>query len=305
LLELDSLTKTHALQEAKRALAQQSIAYYRTKQGEVEDKLELAKAEHARTEAEVDMAKTESAMASLRLRLKLMLGLDLDRQIKVRPESLDDMMQKDNLPNIFAAQSWEEIWKTTPEARMLALSAKLHDYNVLVAWTRYLPTMTMDVQTVNPRSDYLAPSSDDEIFLSLNFSIPLLDWGARSRGVEKSYLSRVADSQRRKLARQTFAVSWKEAWQDTKMARAEVDLAREKVTVRELEKKKRMVEEQAGTGDLGLVLTAGMEEMDAKIALEEARLKLKNEEFKSWMTAGYFRQRFFEPYKEEDTKGAL
>ncbi|MDL2216935.1 TolC family protein, partial [Desulfovibrio sp. OttesenSCG-928-M14] len=118
MLRLDCLAKIHALQAAKYALAQQAIDYYRTKQGEVSDKLELAEAEHDRIEAEVAMHKTENAMASVRLQLKVMLGLDLDRQIRVQPGSLEDMMQKDDLSNIFADRSWEQIWKTTQRARI-------------------------------------------------------------------------------------------------------------------------------------------------------------------------------------------
>ncbi|MDL2216984.1 TolC family protein, partial [Desulfovibrio sp. OttesenSCG-928-M14] len=133
----------------------------------------------------------------------------------------------------------------------------------------------------------------------------LFDWGSRSRNLDKNLLRRVANSQSHKLARQSFAVSWKETWQNTKMARAELRLAEEKVTVCTLAKKKSMLEEQAGTGDFALVITAGMEALDAEIALEEARRALKNIELGNWMTAGYFRQRFFEPYDDEDIKEAL
>ena len=303
LLRLEYLERVHALQGSRLVLAKQAVTYYRTQQESATDRLELAKATRQVAQAEVAMEKTETFIAALMLNLKLMLGLDVDRALTVDAASLGRLLAADNASGIFADNAWEEVWAADPEAAIVRLSRKLRDYDVEIAWSQYLPTVSMDMYTTNPKSDYAAPSSDDEVFFALQFSIPLLDWGDRSRGVDKSVLRRVQEDQRGKLGRQRFAASWREDWQSLKLARADEQLAAEAVAISKLDEQKAAIRQQTGQGSFGDLLEARVALIESELALEEARLGVRSREMADWFKAGHFRRRFFEPYKTHLEEG--
>ncbi|MDL2280025.1 TolC family protein [Desulfovibrio sp. OttesenSCG-928-G11] len=301
LMELRLCEDKHALQAAQVAAAQQSVDYYQARQSDA-DHLELARAQQKEASARLIMEKNQIAMDKLRLNLKLMLGLDLDRAVKVDAASVDQMLEKDGAANVFADFNWEKAWAATPEARMLGISKKLKDYQVQVAWARYLPSVGFDMYTTNPKSDYAAPSSDDEIFFAMNFTMPLIDWGARGRNVDRAVLQRVQQSQRAKLGMQQFTMDWKEAWQDVKMSQADLKMAEAQLNINKLTEQKIAIEQQSGQVEFSALIEARIAVIAAEISMLDARHRARTLTFDNWVTAGYFRQRFFEPYRNEDRK---
>lgn len=301
LLDLRLCEDKHALQAAQVAAAQQSVDYYQARQSDT-DRLELARAQQKEAGARLAMEKNQIAMDKLRLNLKLMLGLDLDRAIKVNPASMDQILEQDRAADIFADYSWEKAWAITPEARMISTSKKLQDYRVQVAWARYLPSMSFDIYSTNPKSDYAAPSADDEIFFAMNFTMPLIDWGERGRNLDRALLKRVQDSQRAKLGRQQFAMDWKEAWQDVKMSQADLKLAEAQLAISKLSEQKLSIEQQSGQVEFSALIEARIDVINAESAMLDARYQERALAFANWFKAGYFRQRFFEPYRNGDRK---
>lgn len=301
LMSLRLLEEKHALQAAQLVIAQQAMEYYQVRRGET-DRLELAGALRREASVRLGLERNRIAMDNLRLNLKLMLGLDLDRDLKVRPESVDQILEEDRTAEIFSDHSWESVWPTTPEARMIKISKKLNDYRVQVAWTRYLPTVGLDIYTTNPRSDYMAPSSDDEIFLAMNFSLPLIDWGARGRNLDRAVLRRVQNTQRAKLGLQRFSMTWKDAWQNTRMSQADLEMAEAHLEICKLAEQKKTIQQQNGQAEFAELIEARNAVISAEMGLLDARQRVRSRAFNNWFTAGYFRKRFFEPYRNEDRK---
>ena len=226
-----------------------------------------------------------------------MLGVDLDRQIKARGESVGEVLQNDKASAALATNEWAEVWNRSLDARIGRATLKLQDYNIMLAWSKYLPNVSLEVVTANPDSDYSSYSSKDDVFVHLYFTLPLFDWGERSRGVDSARLQKSQTAQRGKLGRLTFAQQWKEEWLNMKMARADLEFARERLAVAKLEAQKASLQHSSGEMPFDVLVSARTKVIDEEIAVENAVLQLRLKELSAWMMSGSFRNRFFEPRK--------
>ena len=175
----------------------------------------------------------------------------------------------------------------------------------MTAWAKYLPDVTLEVVTANPTSSYATYSSKDDIFTTLYFSMPLLDWGERSRGVDRARLEKTQIAQRGKLGRQTFSQQWNEQWLGMKMARADVEFAKEKLSIARLEEQKAVLEHKSGNMPFDALVNAKTKVLNEEIGLEEASLQLRLKELAAWVLSGSFRNRFFEPRKSLEEAAPL
>lgn len=297
LLHLENLERVRERQAARLALAKQQVAFQQANQGEAGDRLETASARHQEKAAQAALEKTDAAMASLYLSLKLMLGVDLDRQIKARGGSVGEVLQSDKASAALATNQWAEIWNASLDARIARATLKLQDYNIMLAWSKYLPSVSMEVVTANPDSSYASYSSKDDVFVHLYFTLPLFDWGERSRGVDSARLQKSQTSQKSKLVRLAFAQQWKEEWLNMKMARADLDFARERLAVAKLKAQKASLQHSSGEVPFNALVSARTTVINEEIAVEDAALQLRLKEFSAWMMSGSFRNRFFQPRK--------
>ena len=305
LLRLENLERVRDLQAAQVALAKQATAFQRTNQGATADRLEAATALHQEKAAQAALDKTNANISSLYLSLKLMLGVDLDRQIKARGESVREILQSEKASTALATNEWADAWSRSLEARIARVSLKLQDYKIMTAWAKYLPDVTLEVVTANPTSSYATYSSKDDIFTTLYFSMPLLDWGERSRGVDRARLEKTQIAQRGKLGRQTFSQQWNEQWLGMKMARADVEFAKEKLSIARLEEQKAVLEHKSGNMPFDALVNAKTKVLNEEIGLEEASLQLRLKELAAWVLSGSFRNRFFEPRKSLEEAAPL
>ncbi|MDR0827473.1 MAG: TolC family protein [Desulfovibrio sp.] len=294
MLRAQSLETAKKYQKDLAAKAKGLTSYYRT-QSRKADQLAVAKAVHEEKIVEAETDKLDAKISSLHLSLKLHMGLDLDRRIHLDTDSLTNLLDQDDAPNALAKNDENVVWEHSPEARIGKDSLTLRNYNIDIAWARYLPTVSFDVYSANPDDDYATYSSKDDIFSTLYFTLPLLDWGDRSRGVDRSRIEKLQATQRNKLNRSKFSQEWREAWQAVKIARADVELAREVLAVARLEEQKARLQYTSGAVDFTVLSEAEQEMIRKKIELEEATLELKLAELSTWLLSGKFRERFFEP----------
>jgi outer membrane protein TolC len=298
LLKLESLERVGERRAAEASLARQLTSFQRTRQATPLDRLAAASALHQEKAAQAALEKNRAQIASTLLSLKLMLGCDPDRRLKVRGASVAELLQGDKAALTLADKRWEDVWPQSPDARIARISLKLRDYDVMMAWARYLPSITMEVQPANPTSDYATYSSKDDIFTRLYFTLPLLDWGERSRGVDRARLQKARASLRGKLGRLHFMQEWREQLLGVTMAEADHELAGERVSVARLEEEKAGLQYKSGAIAFDALVNAGRATIRDEIALEEAALQLRLREFSAWMLGGGFRRRFFEPHPD-------
>ena len=300
LLRLNNLERVRERQAAKLALTKQLTAFQRANQGAAVDRLQAASARHREKAAQATLDKTDVSIATLQLSLKLMLGIDPDRRISVRGGSVGEVLQSEKASAALSAAEWSDAWNRTLEARIARVTSKLQDYNIMMAWSRYLPDVTMEVVTANPESSYASYSGKDDVFVHLYFTLPLFDWGERSRGVDTARLQKSRSSQHGKVSRQSFGQRWKEQWLNMKMARADLEFAQERLAVAKLEEQKASLQHNAGEVPFDVLVNARTTVLNEEIAVEAATLELRLKEFSAWVLNGSFRHRFFEPRKSEE-----
>jgi hypothetical protein len=305
ILSLQNREKLRDLQKTRLAQAKQFSAYQKAKEGPIPNPLEQAKAEHFEKRIAAELEKTEASSASLLLSLKVLTGLDLDRKLSIDPASLNKMLDADGASAVLTKHPWESVWLASPESTMFKLALKLRDYDVMLSWTRYLPSVNMDVYAANPTSDYATYSTKDDIFLNITFTMPLLDWGERERGLQGSRLRKLQELQRAKAARTGFAAGWQEAWNEYRMAAGSYEAARNKVAALALDEQRAELQYRSGEVDFSVVDNIRTRLYEEELAMLDAEMQLKLREFFNWLLSGNFRRRYFEDAGSDETRAAL
>ena len=292
ILRLDSMTAMRAHQEALLALARSAGEYQRTQGGSA---LEAARARLEEEQARTMLERNEIQQAALRQTLKQLLGFAPEWQLRLEPH-LDGFLRAKDRLGAFTDADRESIWNASPGARLVQTAHRLQDYNIMLAWSRFLPDAGVDVFTANPYNAYAGNSSRDETYVGLRFSMPLMDWGERYRGVQQSRLQKAGAFQTMKQRRLEFLSQWMQAWQDAKLAEAEMRLAEQRLKLAGLDVKKAELEHASGVSDFSAVLAARKKSITEAAGLEDAALNLRLKEFACRMLGGAFRQRFFAPF---------
>jgi outer membrane protein TolC len=293
-LSLQNREKLLALQKKRLEQAQYFLAYQRAKGDDSQDPMELAKAEYEEKRIIADMDKTEASIDSQLLAVKVQVGLDPERKLHIDPAGLNAVLASDRASSAAAKNSWEAVWRRSPEAEIFKLALDLHDYDILASWTGYLPGMAWDVYTANPKSTYASYTGDEDIFLAINFTMPLLDWGERQRAVQSSRLDKLRESKRAEAARIGFAASWIAALQDYKAAAAACEAMRNKVAAIALNERRAALQHKNGQVDFSVVENIRRSLYDEERVLLERERQVVLSEWSVWLTAGNFRQRYFD-----------
>ena len=302
MLRLEHFRRMRDLNVQLVSLADRSRKHQVAVEGAAMDQLGHAKSRQLHAKAKAELEKTDIAIASELLTLKIMMGFDLDRKLQVSGDDLDALLRKDVALDVFAKGAWEDVWRLSPDARVARTSHRLADYGVRTAWARYLPSVTFDIYTANPYSDYASYSSDDEVFFTMQFSMPLWDWGDRYRNVEQRRLQKVQASQRVKMNRLKFAGKWNTAWQEQRLALATFEVAKLKVDARKLEERKLSLLYDARQAEFSGVVDAGEIRIEEEMKMQEAALEVRLTELSNWFLSGKFRERFFSRNIENEGK---
>jgi hypothetical protein len=292
-LSLQNKEKLLILQKKRLEQAQYFIAYQQARGDESRDPMESAKAVHEEKRITADIDKTEASIDSLLLAVKVQIGLEPERTLHIDPAGLNVLLASARVSAAAANISWEEVWRRSPEAEIFKLALKLHDYDILASWAGYLPGIAWDVYTANPKSTYATYTGDEDVFLGINFTIPLLDWGERGRAVQSSRLEKLRESKRVEAARIGFAASLRAALQDYKAAAADCDAKRNRVAAVALNERRAALQYKNGQTDFSAVENIRKNLYDEEVALLERERQVALGEFAVWSAAGNFRQLYF------------
>jgi hypothetical protein len=294
MLSLQNKKKLLDMQQKRLEQARYFQSYLKAKGHDSLDPMELAKAEHNEKRIIAEIEKTEASIDSLLLAIKIQTGLEPGRTLRIEPAGLNAMLASDGAAGALEKASRASVWQHSPEAEIYKLALDLHDYDILASWTGYLPGMAWDIYTANPKSDYATYSGDEDIFLGINFTIPLLDWGERQRAVQGSRLEKLRESKRADAARTGFAARWQEALHNYKSAVAAYEAVRNKVAAIALNERRAVLQHKNGQVDFPVVEKIRTDLYDEEIILLERERQVKLSEFAAWMLSGNFRWRYFE-----------
>jgi outer membrane protein TolC len=217
--------------------------------------------------------------------LKLLLGAPPEEQLRIAGPG----QVMDRLPAA-DKRAWETAWNSSTDNRMLEIGLKLQDYNVLLAWSRFLPETHLDIFSANARSSFYGSSGDDDIFASVGVVFPILDWGDRSRGVRVAQLQKTQFADRQRQGRTDFASGWAHARQEYESLLAELDLRKENLELARLETRKARIEFETAAGGMERVLEREEREADERIRLIELQGLLRQWQIKAAIRSGYVTQ---------------
>jgi hypothetical protein len=296
LLRLEFQAAIRQKQEILPELARKAVDYWRTaKPDHQNDSIEFARAVQKQKQAQAILDKTDAEMASQRLNLKLLLGL----------EPVHTLNLESSFPKVFNTKSmgfdqlgqpdWESAWEANTETRISHLSLRLQDSNIMLAWSRYLPEAGLDVFSGNPGYGPAGNSDEDDAFAVLKLSIPLLDWGYRSRGVEEARLQKTKTIESFRQHRMNFTYRRAQADQSLNLLKATRALTEENLVLAQLEAKRAKIDFESGQSSFAQVLEGQEKVTQEEIRLEEAVFNLRRQELNRHFMSGDFARRFFGP----------
>jgi hypothetical protein len=294
LLRLDFLSSVRRKQEALPGLARDAAAYWRTAvPGPEYDSIEQARAVQKQKQAQAILDKTDAEIEALRVNLKMLLGLD----------SAHALTLESSFPKLFDTRrmgydrtdgsDWEPAWETNTETRISQLALNLQNFNILLAWSRYLPEAGGDIYSRNPTSGYTGNASDDDPYALLKLSIPLLDYGNRARGVEEARLQKTKTREALRQHRVNFAHRWAQAGQTVNLLKATLALAEENLGLSRIEARREDIEFRSGRASFAQSLEGLEKVIREEIRVEEAVFNLRRQQLGRHFLNGDFSRRFF------------
>jgi outer membrane protein TolC len=246
----------------------------------------------AQNEKQVVLERDKSTHMEImvRTRLKTLLGLGAEQRLNADPGDGESIFRDFDVRKL----SWEERWELDRDYLAEKLNIKLRDYNIMLAWAQYMPTISFDVNTYPPAGQAQPYGGRDDYFLHLNFDFLVLDWGRRYRAVQDARMEKALAFQSMVEKRTQYANEWAQNEQAYAMSRTNAELAGSNLRSAELQAQKAEIEYKGG--DLPLPeLTARREAVvKARMALIEAELKQRQAEL-AWMhQAGLLEERFMD-----------
>jgi outer membrane protein TolC len=283
LVRLDTLHRLGAVQDRRPILADTAVRYYSLLEpGQEEQSLEYARARQQARVARAMVEKTEAEKRMLLSSLKLLLGVAPEEQLQVGgPGAI-----MEHLPDTEGNNAWEAAWDAGADKRMLDVGLKLQDFNILLAWSRFMPDTHLDVFTANADSS-LSGSSEDDVFISAGLSFPIMDWGIRARGVGEARLLKTQSADRERQSRSDFAAGWAHGRQEYDALLAELALQEENLELARLETRKAKIEFENAVGGMSQVMEKEDREIDAQIRLVELQGRLNQWRIKAIIAGGY------------------
>lgn len=255
--------------------------------------LNLAK--QARRARELVIEKTNMQEIMDRTQLKILAGVNPEMRFNVNTDSANDILQGFDGNQL----KWEDRWQSTEDNLLLRAQVKLGDYRIMVAWAKYIPDMTLQVNTYPPAGQYQPPHGQEDIFLHLNFDFPLLDWGSRYRGVQTARMEKAQAFHDLARRRSDYGNQWLDAEQGVSLARTELELQKNRFETTEMQYKEAKISFDEGTVELPEVAEFRESMLDARIALIQAELNYKLAQLKWMYVANVLQERFLGPPARE------
>ena len=171
--------------------------------------------------------------------------------------------------------TWEERWPATEDDLLLRGQVTLGDYNIMVAWAQYMPTMSIAVNNSPPSGQYQPPSGSEDTFLHLTFDFPLIDWGRRYRGVQTARMGKAQAFHELARKRTDYSNKWLQSEQRVALAETELKLAKTRLDTASMQYKEAQISFHEGIAQLPDMASKQEDMVQARIAYINAELDYK------------------------------
>ena len=269
------LRSLHDIQEAKKAvlpLGKEMKNYWQEVEAiEGRQGVQVNLADEHTRELELTVEKTKMETTMERTRLKILAGVDAHHKMTVDVASADSILKGFD----GYALKWEDRWTKTEDDLLLRGQIKLADYNIMVAWAQYMPLMSLEVNKQPPAGQAQPSGGEEDVFLHLNFDIPLIDWGHRYRGVQTARMQKAQAFHEMARKRTEYSNRWLQAEQAVALADTQRKIAKTRFTTAELQYKEADIAFREGIEEMPVVTSLHEQMANARIAVIEAELQYK------------------------------
>ncbi len=218
-LELQALNDIAGYQKELTDVAEQSVAYVTSRIGTGgATALDSRLAGQESATARFDSAKIETSKATILDGLKSLLGIPADQVLELdlndaRTQVLDRFEP--------ASATLDQVRANSCDLKIENLKKELQAINITLSYTKFLPTLSMRLETADPLSGL--PSNS--YYFSLGFEMPIWDGLKRSRNIsrQKTMLHQVEAEE--KIKEIDTGSKWKDALEKLSGSAAELKLA--------------------------------------------------------------------------------
>ena len=252
--------------------------------------LDMDKARQNETQVTLQQDKTRHVDKMIRMRLKTLLGLGSDQPLETELQNSAAIFQDFDGRKLH----WEDRWTLSEEYLTRKLGIALQDYNILLAWAQYMPTISLAVDNYPPAGQAQPPGGREDTFFHFGFDFTLLDWGRRYRGVQTARMNKAIAFLDMAEKRTKYENTWAQSRQAYEMALTNKELAKGDLRSAELEQQKSEIEYAGGTLDLPTLTKSKEAVIRARVSLIEAELAAQQAELQWMHLAGILEERFMD-----------
>ena len=222
-------------------------------------------------ELELKLEQTRMKEVMQRTQLKILAGVEPQQRLEVDTKSADSVLAGFDGRKL----SWEERWPATEDDLLLRGQVTLGDYNIMVAWAQYMPTMSIALNNNPPAGQYQPPSGAEDTFLHLTFDFPLIDWGRRYRGVQTARMVKAQAFHELARKRSDYSNKWLQSEQRVALAETELKLAKTRLDTASMQYKEAQISFHEGIAQLPDMASKQEDMVQARIAYISAELDYK------------------------------
>ena len=271
-MQLDAQRKIVDAQKELLPLGKELIEYWKKVEsvdGRQGVSLNLAMQHQRELELKLEQTKMKEIMQ--RTKLKILAGVEPQQRLEVDTKNASSILAGFDGRKL----SWEERWPATEDDLLLRGQIKLGDYNIMVAWAQYVPSMSLAVNNNPPAGQYQPTSGTEDTFLHLTFDFPLIDWGRRYRGVQTARMEKAQAFHELARKRTDYSNKWLQTEQHVALAETELKLAKTRFDTAQMQFKEAQISFNEGIAQLPDMATKQEDMVQARIAYIKAELEYK------------------------------
>jgi len=239
-------------------------------------------------ELELRLEQTRMKEIMQRTKLKILAGVEPQQRLEVDTKSADTILAGFDGHKL----TWEERWPATEDELLLRGQVKLGDYNIMVAWAQYVPTMSIALNNNPPAGQYQPTSGTEDTFLHLTFDFPLIDWGRRYRGVQTARMNKAQAFHELARKRTDYSNQWLQSEQRVALAETELKLAKTRLDTASMQFKEAQISFHEGIVQLPDMASKQEDMVQARIAYINADLDYKLAQLEWMSLSNSLAQRF-------------
>lgn len=200
--------------------------------------------------------------------LKTLIGLEPTQKLVLNLGSAAAILKDFNGEKF----EWEDRWTKIEDELLLRGQVALEDYQILVAWAQYLPTLTIQANKSAPAGQKTPVGGKADYFLHLNFDIPLFDYGRRYRGVQRARMKKAEAFHNLAQKRTDYSYHWLQARQGVTLAATKSNIAKSRFEAAQIQYSEASVNFDNGITEMPEFVAMQENRTEAEIAYSEARL---------------------------------